>query len=163
MRERVAQVLKERARNRQRPVFAYTASRAFRCRYMHDRTPILQGFCAGHYHVVDLDPAFSVLGEDEKENISQKALKKVVDAEFDAENADFYFLCDTLGLRKSKNIGSIILSAHDYARKYPNYREFVASWPDSYAMDEDAIKQSQWMQESLRAAKFDCRFRTRCT
>ncbi len=154
MRERVAQVLKEKLATDNDP-FLRTQLRALSDADICTIDSYLTKLLRRHYHAVDLDPAFSVLGEDEKENISQKALKKVVDTEFDAENSDFYFLCDTLGLRKSKNIGSIILSAYDYARKYPNYREFIASWQASYAMDEDAIKHSQWMHELLRAAKFD--------
>ena len=154
MRERVAGVIKEKLKENNDP-FLRAQLRALSDADICTIDSYLTKLLRRHYHAVDIDPAFSVVSEDEKHSLSQKALKKITDEEFDAENPDFFFLCDTLGLRKAKNIGDIILSACDYARKYPDYREFIASWPDAYALDEEEIKTSCWMAEALRAAKFE--------
>ena len=154
MRERVGDVIKAQLKEKN-DLFLRAQLRALPDADICTIDSYLTKLLRRHYHEVGLDPAFSVMSEDEKHNISQKTLKKVIDESFEAQNEDFYFLCDTLGSRKAKNIGDIILSAHDYARKYPDYKNFVHSWADNYNLTENEIPLSDWTKEVIRAVKFD--------
>jgi len=154
MRERVANVLKEEIRETG-DVFLKKQLRALPDADICTIDSYLTRLLRRHYHSVDIDPAFSIVSEDEKHNIAQKSLKKITDEEFEAQNRDFHFLCDTLGLHKTQNIGDLILNNYDYARKYLGYKDFIKSWPNAFNADESEIKDSRWMMASIRAAKFD--------
>ncbi len=153
MRERVADVLKSEIK-KNNDAFLRRQLRALTDADICTIDSYLTKLLRRHYHAVDLDPAFSVLSEDEKQNISQKALKKIIEREFEENIPDFIFLCDTLASGKTSALNDIVLKAYDYARKYPDYLEFISSWEKSYMMDEDELKSSEWMEESIRSLKF---------
>ncbi len=154
MRERVAEVLKQQIKQKNDPFFRKQL-RALPDADICTIDSYLTRLLRRHYHAVDLDPAFSVVSEDEKQNLSQKTLKKIINESFESNDADFTFFCDTLAAGNTKNISDIILSGYDYARKYIGYTDFIKSWVDNYKMNEEEIKNSSWMGESLRAIKFD--------
>ncbi|MCK5129515.1 MAG: UvrD-helicase domain-containing protein, partial [Clostridiales bacterium] len=107
------------------------------------------------YHIVGIDPAFSILSEDEKHNISQRAMKKILDQAFEKADSDFIMLCDTLGGKGAKNIHDVIMNCYQYARQYENYIDFIKSWPSEYLLDKKNIKSSAWMKEAIRSITFD--------
>lgn len=154
MRERVANVLKEEIK-KTGDIFLKKQLRALPDADICTIDSYLTRLLRRHYHSVDIDPAFSIVSEDEKHNIAQKSLKKITDEEFEAQNKDFHFLCDTLGLHKAQNIGDLILNNYDYTRKYLGYKDFIKSWPNAFSANESEIKDSRWMKAAIRAAKFD--------
>ena len=58
-----------------------------------------------HYHSAEVDPNFTVLGEDAPD-YQMRAVSKVLDKMFEKRDADFLTLCDTLGGRGGDNIQS---------------------------------------------------------
>ncbi len=153
MRERVADVLKSEIK-KNNDAFLRRQLRALTDADICTIDSYLTKLLRRHYHAVDLDPAFSVLSEDEKQNISQKNIKKIIEREFEEAKNDFIFLCDTLASGKAAALNDIVLNAYDYARKYPDYKNFISSWEKSYLMNKDELKTSPWMKAAIRSLKF---------
>jgi len=96
-----------------------------------------------NYHSADIDPNFTILGEDAI-NYQMRAINKVLDERFENKDKDFLELCDTLGGRGGENIEKIALELYNFARTQPDYINLINNWTYEFNLDEDEIMQSQW-------------------
>ena len=115
----------------------------------------LTKFLRRNFHTVGLDPAFSIISEDEKKSISKRAIKKILSEEFEDNKNDFISLCDTLGGKGARDLEDLIESCYEYARKYPNYIAFIKSWPIEYDLNEEELLKGRWMKEALKSVSLD--------
>ena len=106
-----------------------------------------------HYHSADIDPNFTVLGEDAPD-YQMRAVNKVLDNMFEKKDVDFLALCDTLGGRGGDNIQNIVLELYAFARSQPEYMALINEWTQQFDLDENKIMHSTWA-EFLREAFLD--------
>lgn len=154
MRQRVAKVIKERIKKESTP-FLKKQLRNLPDADICTIDSYLTKFLRRNYHVVGLDPIFSVMSEDEKLNISRRVLKRILDKEFEEQNDDFILLCDTLGGKGARDLNDLIINCYEYARKYNDYQSFIKTWPHEYSLDEQGLENSKWMKEVVRSLTFE--------
>lgn len=96
-----------------------------------------------NYHSADVDPNFTVLGEDSAD-YQMRAISKVLDEKFEQKDVDFLSLCDTLGGRGGDNIERIALELYAFARTQPDYLTLLYGWTEQFKLNEDEIINSSW-------------------
>ena len=103
------------------------------------------------YHVIDLDPSFSVLTDETQATLMRERALQEIEGEF-LENDDQAFIAfyeNFAGDRSAESARDLLLDLYNYAMAKPDYRDWLKSLPTQYEIGDDVTHSKLW-QKSIK-------------
>ncbi len=109
----------------------------------------IHSFCSdvirSNYHLLDIDPAFSVSDATESGLILGKAVENIIAYKYEENDGSFIKLADGFGRgRDDAELVKLIKSIYKYIRSMPGYREWITKKAALFYYKEADFRESKW-------------------
>lgn len=112
----------------------------------------IHSFCLdilkNNFHLLNLDPNFKVGDTTETAMLKARALGDVLDAHYDAEDADFLRLVNSFTKKNDEALEQIITSVYEFSQSTPNPDKFLDECEAIYS--GDCTSQLEYILDSVR-------------
>lgn len=100
----------------------------------------IHSFCLSvirdYFHVIDLDPGFRVAEEGELELLKQDVMKELLEESYSSGEERFLRFVECFATGKDdRKLEEVILNLYEYARSYPDPKQWLTSCVDTYYVD----------------------------
>lgn len=125
----------------------------------HAQITTIDSFCQSVirscFHMIDLDPAFSIMDEGEGRLLRRDTAQELLEEKYEEGSSEFHQFveCFSFG-KRDDNISEMILQLYDFAQSYPWPKRWLMKCREAYeAEDLDELEASAWMQALCRQAE----------